>query len=153
VDIIKLVAEVGGTLGLAVFAIWMLRDQMQRRVDDQKARTAEEKTRIEEERTARAVERVELVRVIERNSELWERATSTMVEICAVVTIVSTSVRSNEESVQSIREMLAARPCILRDGSVLPYDLSSGPESRVREAGTSPPPASSSDSAPRGARA
>jgi len=142
VDLVQIITEVGGELALAVFAIWMLREQMKLRIDDQKENA-------EEERSRRTQERSELVRVIERNSELWQRATTTMAEVATALSVVSVAITQNEDHVQAIREMLASRPCILRESGAA-YE--SGLESRVRGEGYIPPAAQSSDSALREAQ-
>ena len=62
-DIVTLIANTGGTLGLAIFAIWML----QRAYKDAEAKWEEEKGRWMEERR-------ELLDTIERNTNAWVEA-------------------------------------------------------------------------------
>jgi hypothetical protein len=73
-DIVTLIANTGGTLGLAIFAIWML----QRTYKDAEARREEEKEREKAEQAeARAKwqeERRELLGIIERNTCAWVEA-------------------------------------------------------------------------------
>lgn len=62
-DIVALIANTGGTLGLAIFAIWML----QRTYKDSEAKWNEEREKWKEERR-------ELLGVIERNTRAWVEA-------------------------------------------------------------------------------
>jgi hypothetical protein len=64
-DIVTLIANTGGTLGLAVFAIWML----QRTHKEHEAKWQEEKARLKEERR-------EALAVIERNTTAWVEASN-----------------------------------------------------------------------------
>ena len=64
-DIVTLIANTGGTLGLAIFAIWML----QRAHKDHEAKWEEEKARLKEERR-------EALSIIARNTTAWVEASN-----------------------------------------------------------------------------
>jgi hypothetical protein len=73
VDIITLIAQTGGTLGLAIFAIWMLNRVWELRLEESKRAS---QLRIEEkERYAQDLREMncEMKDVIERNTEAWMR--------------------------------------------------------------------------------
>jgi len=110
--IIKLVAETGGTLGLAVFSIWMLN-----RAHVQRALELKAALELERERSARALEReradqAELVSALNRNTEAWITQTKSMVTVAEAMATLSASQTTTRDHIQDIRMLLAERPCI-----------------------------------------
>ena len=67
VDLLKLIADVGGSLGLALFAVWMME------------RTYREQRRQMEE------ERAETLAALERNTTAWQAATESLTRISTVM--------------------------------------------------------------------
>jgi len=93
-DIIELIANIGGTLGLAIFAIWRL-DQAH-------------KARIEELKE----EREQLRNSLDRNTQAWQKATETMSSIATGVAVLVSSIDYNRKELSDIRVLLARRPCV-----------------------------------------
>ena len=80
-DIVDMVASAGGTLGLAVFAIWMLNKVWQDRLQEQKQVTEEViQMRV---RTQACVE--ESARVVAANTEVLRANTEVMKELVGVL--------------------------------------------------------------------
>jgi len=93
-EIIKLIAEVGGTLGLAIFAIWMLERAHRERIGELKE------------------ERKQLQTALDRNTEAWQKATETISSIATGVAVLVSSIDFNRQELSDIRVLLAQRPCV-----------------------------------------
>lgn len=103
-DIVSLITQTGGTLGLAIFAIWMLeRAHRERLRDEQDARSRDKD------------ERQLLLDVVQRNSEMWNNATKSMSEVASGLAILSTVLNDEQQHISDIRTLLAARPCVVDD--------------------------------------
>jgi len=93
-ELISLIADVGGSLGLALFAIWMLQRSYR------------------EQSEASETERTRLVNALDRNTEAWEKATEMMVQISTGMAIIADAANANRRDLTDIRVLLAKRPCI-----------------------------------------
>lgn len=96
-NIVEAMVNAGGTLGLACFAIWMLQRVWQRWNDEMQERLAEGQE-----------ERGRLAAMVDRNTEAWVSATSTMAAICEAA-------QRNAHDLSSIRLLLSRRRCIGTD--------------------------------------
>ena len=109
--------EKAATVALAAFAIWMLQREYQRQLQERSDRLAESRRDHQQERE-------QLVCVIERNTEAWQRATQTMADIATGVAMLVTTIDHNREAISGIRILLARRPCI--GDAAHDFDRSSG---------------------------
>jgi hypothetical protein len=123
------------TVALAAFAIWMLQREYRRQLD-------ERSDRLDESRRDHQQEREQLVCVIERNTEAWQRATQTMADIATGVAMLVTTIDHNREAISGIRVLLARRPCIAEAAADKNWGRGSGDDPD----GGHPRPASGSSS-------
>ena len=97
INIIEVLAQHGGTLALALFAIWMLERNHRQRVGE-----------LEAERQRESEEREQLLDVVKRNTEAWSMATETM-------SAMTDAVCENQRDLGRMRVLLARKPCIGTD--------------------------------------
>lgn len=93
-NIVELIANVGGTLGLALFVIVVLQRTW-------KERATEEDAARERDREDRA----RLLAALERNTEAWSAATQTMA-------VIADCAARNTNDLHALRLLLARRPCV-----------------------------------------
>ena len=93
-SIVETVANVGGTLALAVFVIVVLQRTWKEREDE-----------LEAEREASRAEREQLVEVVRANTAAWASATETM-------RALTEGICENRDNLARMRVILARRPCI-----------------------------------------
>lgn len=93
-NLVELIANVGGTLGLAIFVIVVLQRTWKDRAEEERA--ARERDREDRQR---------LLQVVERNTESWSAATQTMAAIADCAS-------QNTDDLRSLRVLLARRPCV-----------------------------------------
>ena len=94
IEIVKLVADVGGSLGLALFAIWML---------DRAYRQHEK--RVEEDRQ-------ELVSALERNTAAWSETATTIAVLGTGIEGLGQTSQGNSETLARLTAIMARRPCV-----------------------------------------
>jgi hypothetical protein len=126
--------EKAATVALAAFSIWVLQREYQRQLQ-------ERADQLGEARDEHRQEREQLVCVIERNTEAWQKATQTMGEIATGVAMLVSTIDRNREDISGIRILLARRPCIA-DAAIQDRDPDDDPD------GGHPRPAPGSSSGP-----
>lgn len=97
--------EKGGTVAVAVFAIWVLAREFKRQLQERDDRLAQE-------REDHGEERATLVAVINRNTEAWIKTTNTMSSVAAGIAVLTECVSQERDDLSRIRVLLARRPCI-----------------------------------------
>jgi hypothetical protein len=110
-ELIQLIAQSGGLLGLAVFSIWMLNKAHVQRAEELKAAIEQERARTSSLLEHDRVDRAELISALNRNTEAWitqikasDAVTQTMTKLC-------TQVDGNRSMITDMRTLLAERPC------------------------------------------
>ncbi len=93
-DLIKLIADVGGSLGLALFAIWI----SERTYRDYRERVEQD--------------RAELLAAMERNTAAWAAVTEKLAELGKVIEGGTEMAGENARTLARLTAIMARRPCI-----------------------------------------
>ncbi len=101
-----------GMAALAIFAIWMLKQSYEERAKVEAESRQREQRETEEDRARDAADRERLIGVIDRNTTAWAETAKVLAELSVGMTAVVGAVNTNREESQSIRLLLARRPCI-----------------------------------------